>query len=71
VLIVSGAQDPIVPADNAVRLADLLCGAGAAVEHRVLPVAHRLSTADIVLASRWMQTAFVDPGKVAVSATGS
>jgi phospholipase/carboxylesterase len=33
VLILSGSQDPIVPAENAARLAAMLQGAGAAVEH--------------------------------------
>jgi phospholipase/carboxylesterase len=72
VLIVSGAQDPIVPVDNAARLADLLRAAGAAVDHQVLPVAHGLSNADIVLASRWLQdAAALADDEVAVSATGS
>src|SRR5688500_6323235 len=46
VLIVSGASDPIVPADNAKRLASLLQTAGATVEHRVLPTGHGLSQTD-------------------------
>jgi phospholipase/carboxylesterase len=72
VLIVSGAQDPIVPVDNAARLADLLRAAGAAVDHQVLPVAHGLSNADIVLASRWLQdAAALADDEVTVSATGS
>jgi phospholipase/carboxylesterase len=72
VLIVSGAQDPIVPADNAARLADLLRAAGAAVDHQVLPVAHGLSNADIVLARRWLAAAgALADDEVAVSATGS
>jgi phospholipase/carboxylesterase len=72
VLIVSGAQDPIVPAHNAARLADLLRAAGAAVDRRVLPVAHGLSNADIVLASRWLQAAAAPAADtVVVSATGS
>jgi phospholipase/carboxylesterase len=49
VLILSGAMDPIVPQDNAARLAMLLSGAGAAVEHRVLPAGHGLSQADVAL----------------------
>ncbi len=37
VLILSGAMDPIVPAANAASLARQLEGAGAQVDHRVLP----------------------------------
>src|SRR5215471_14702328 len=54
VLIISGAQDPIVPASNSAHLAELLRGAGAAVDHRVLPVGHRLSNEDVTLARRWL-----------------
>ncbi len=54
VLILSGAMDPIVPADNAARLAAVLKGAGASVEHRTLPAGHGLSQADLTLAREWM-----------------
>jgi phospholipase/carboxylesterase len=70
VLILSGAQDSIVPADSAARPSGLLRGAGAAVDHRVLPVGHGLSNGDIALASRWMQSAAAptDDGEVAAPA---
>ncbi len=55
VLIVSGSQDPIVPASNAWRLAEHLREAGALVEHRTLPTGHGLTQADVELAQRWMQ----------------
>jgi hypothetical protein len=49
-----------------------LRAAGAAVDHPVLPVAHGLSNADIVLASRWLQTAAAAAADTVVaSATGS
>jgi phospholipase/carboxylesterase len=54
VLIVSGASDPIVPADNAKRLASLLQTAGATVEHRVLPTGHGLSQTDVALTKAWI-----------------
>ncbi|WP_445504093.1 alpha/beta hydrolase [Microvirga sp. G4-2] len=54
VLIISGASDPIVPADNAKRLATLLTGAGANVEHRVLPTGHGLSQTDVALTKAWI-----------------
>jgi phospholipase/carboxylesterase len=54
VLILSGASDPIVPADNAKRLATLLRGAGATVEHRMLPMGHGLSQSDVALTKTWI-----------------
>ncbi|WP_062210821.1 alpha/beta hydrolase [Aureimonas sp. AU12] len=54
VLILSGAMDPIIPADNAARLAAMLREAGAIVEHRILPGGHGLGQADIALAKDWL-----------------
>lgn len=54
VLIISGANDPIVPAENAARLAALLEAAGAIVRHETLPAGHNLSQADVTLAKAWM-----------------
>lgn len=56
VLMLSGAMDPIVPAENAERLAEELAGSGAAVQHRVLPAGHALSQADLGLAKAWFDT---------------
>ena len=53
VLILSGAMDPIVPADNAARLASMLERAGASVSHRILPAGHGLSQADVTVAREW------------------
>jgi phospholipase/carboxylesterase len=55
VLIVSGARDPIVPLDNAKRLAGLLQSAGMIVEHRIVPAGHELSQADVELAQGWLR----------------
>ena len=62
VLILSGAQDPIIPPDNASRLAQILKSAGANVEHRVLPVGHELSQSDVTIAKSWLglQKTFLD-----------
>lgn len=62
VLIISGAQDPIVPAENAARLADLLRASHAAVEHCALPAGHGLSNADVTMAQQWLRkiTARID-----------
>jgi phospholipase/carboxylesterase len=54
VLILSGSMDPIVPAENAARLAARLSAAGGAVTHRVLPAGHGLSQADVTLAKEWL-----------------
>jgi len=53
VLMLSGQTDPIVPAENAARLAASLTASGAAVRHHVLPVGHGLSQGDVALATRW------------------
>ncbi|AXK80665.1 alpha/beta hydrolase [Pseudolabrys taiwanensis] len=57
VVIVSGAQDPIIPAANAARLAAQLREAGARVEHQTLPLGHGLSNADLTIAQRWLAEA--------------
>ena len=54
VLILSGAADPIVPAENAARLASILDAAGAVVDHRTLPTGHGLSQADIAITKTWL-----------------
>jgi phospholipase/carboxylesterase len=54
VLILSGASDPIVPADNAKRLAAILNKAGAKVEHRMLPTGHALTKTDVGLTTAWV-----------------
>ncbi|KRE17408.1 hydrolase [Bosea sp. Root381] len=57
VLILSGAMDPIVRADDAERLAQTLSGNGASVDHRVLPAGHGLSQPDIGLLKAWLDQA--------------
>ncbi len=57
VLMLSGALDPIVPAENAEALASLLGRAGAAVEHMILPTGHGLSQADVARVGTWMKEA--------------
>ena len=55
VLLLSGAADPIVPAENAARLAAQLDRSGAAVTHLTVPAGHGLSQADITAAAAWMK----------------
>jgi phospholipase/carboxylesterase len=54
VLVLSGAADPIVPAENSARLATLLEEAGASVTHRVLPGGHGLTQMDLGLVKSWL-----------------
>jgi phospholipase/carboxylesterase len=54
VLMISGEQDPIVPRENAARLASLLSARGAQVEQHSLPIGHQLSQADLILSRRWI-----------------
>jgi phospholipase/carboxylesterase len=54
VLILTGAMDPIIPQENAGRLAAQLGAAGARVEHEILPAGHNLTQVDIRLARGWL-----------------
>ena len=55
VLLLSGAVDPIVAAENAARLAATLRKAGADVRHETLPVGHGLSQADVAITKAWVE----------------
>jgi phospholipase/carboxylesterase len=55
VLMLSGADDPIVPPENRDRLAEILKAAGAAVTHEVVPAGHNLSPQDLAAAERWFK----------------
>jgi phospholipase/carboxylesterase len=54
VLLVSGANDPIIRPESAAKLASLLERNGAVVKHRVSPAGHELSQADVTLAKDWL-----------------
>ncbi len=54
VLILSGAADPIVPAENSGRLATMLKAAGAETTHEVVPAGHGLSAQDVAAAEGWL-----------------
>ncbi len=64
VLILSGRQDPIVPADNAYRLSTMLSTAGAKVDHQILPTGHQLSQTDIALARTWLADVALATGQL-------
>jgi phospholipase/carboxylesterase len=53
VLMISGAMDPIIPAENSAQLAASLSASGAEVQHQVLPTGHGLSQTDLQLLVRW------------------
>jgi phospholipase/carboxylesterase len=55
ILIVSGNRDPIIPAENAVRLAGQLKLAGATVRHEILQAGHELTQDDIKLATAFLK----------------
>ena len=57
VLILSGAADPIVPAENAAALASALASAGAEVTAKVLPGGHGLSQLDLAQVRGWISAA--------------
>jgi phospholipase/carboxylesterase len=54
VLLSSGTQDPIVPVENAERLAAMLRKAGADVALRLEPAGHSLALGDIKAAREWL-----------------
>lgn len=55
VLISSGEHDPIVPVENAKRLAGLLRNAGAEVTQNIEKAGHQLTSADIEAAKDWLR----------------
>jgi phospholipase/carboxylesterase len=58
VLMISGAMDPIIPADNSNQLAGSLLAFGAEVQHEMLPTGHNLSQMDLQLLVRWFGDQF-------------
>lgn len=54
VFMSSGRQDPIIPAENSERLAELLRAAGATVTLQWLGEGHQLTQDDISAASAWL-----------------
>ena len=54
ILLASGETDPMVPRDNAERLASMLVQAGADVEHLWLPTGHNLTRQELEHARQWL-----------------
>jgi phospholipase/carboxylesterase len=57
VLITAGQFDPLIPAANSHRLADLLKSAGAEVTLEILPSDHGLTQTDLTLTRDWLADA--------------
>jgi phospholipase/carboxylesterase len=55
VLLISGTRDPIVPVENAKRLAAQMTAAGATVRHEILPAGHDLTPDDLRLARGFLE----------------
>jgi len=54
ILMLSGRDDPIVPAADRDRLAKLFAQAGAELAYQVVPAGHGLSPQDLALATAWL-----------------
>ena len=54
ILLLTGAADPIVPAENAARLATMLERSGAVLRHQTLAAGHGLSQADVAITTAWL-----------------
>jgi phospholipase/carboxylesterase len=55
VLMLSGLADPIARPENAGRLATLLAGRGAKVDHQALPMSHGLGAMDVKAAATFLE----------------
>lgn len=55
VFLASGISDPILPIENARRLAAMLREAGAEVEHLELPTGHQLTSGELDLTHTWLK----------------
>jgi phospholipase/carboxylesterase len=54
VLIILGADDPLIPLNRADKLPAVLKAAGADVTFQVLPTGHGLTTQDLMIAKDWL-----------------
>ena len=57
VWLAAGKQDPLIPPDNVMRLAELLSDAGAEVTARMFDADHGLTNVEVVMAQRWLDEA--------------
>ena len=54
ILMINGRVDPIIPVDNAKRLAEIFRQSGADVKHAMLETGHNLTRDDVELAKEWL-----------------
>lgn len=54
ILMLSGLMDPIIPADNSTRLADLFKKSGADVTFSLKPTGHGLTQNDYAAIKEWL-----------------
>lgn len=57
VLLLSGSNDPMMPAAARDRLAAVLQAGGAKLVYKVLPAGHNLTQNDLTIATHWLDTA--------------
>jgi phospholipase/carboxylesterase len=55
ILLSNGTRDPIIPLDNAKRLASLYKQLGASIIHELNPASHGLIQSDLQVTTRWFQ----------------
>lgn len=55
ILMINGRVDPIIPIDNAKRLAEIFSNAGADVKQIMLETGHSLTREEIVFAKEWLE----------------
>ncbi len=55
VLMLSGNEDPMAPADRMQELARILEVAGAILSHQILRAGHGLTEADVVITRQWLE----------------
>ena len=55
VLLLSGSNDPMIPAASRERLAAVLQAAGAELVYKALPTGHNLTQNDLTIAAHWLE----------------
>jgi len=55
VLLLSGAEDAMIPAAASQRLAAVLRAAGAELIYKTVPTGHNLTAADVTFAAQWLE----------------
>ena len=55
VLLLSGSNDPMMPAASRDRLVAILQAAGAELVYKALPAGHNLTQSDLIMAANWLE----------------